>query len=87
VYNIGSTDEISVNNLAKIITGKFGGDVTYGVDRNFNDPRYDISSDKLIALGWSQKVSLDDGIDRTIEWYRNNPCHWPEASIIEALGL
>jgi CDP-glucose 4,6-dehydratase len=38
------------------------------IDRQFVDP------DKLIRMtGWSPKVELGDGLERTVEWYRAHP--------------
>jgi dTDP-glucose 4,6-dehydratase len=30
----------------------------------------------LRALGWKPQVAFDDGIARTIAWYRHNPAWW-----------
>ena len=40
--------------------------------RQYNDRRYFIDCGKLIALGWTQKVSWEDGLKETIEWYTKN---------------
>ena len=45
-------------------------------DRPGHDLRYAINCDKLAAeTGWTAKVSFDDGLQQTIEWYRQNE-HW-----------
>ncbi len=33
--------------------------------------RYYIGSDKLAALGWSEKTTWEDGLKKTIDWYLN----------------
>ena len=40
--------------------------IAFITDRPFNDNRYFINSEKLIALGWKQKINFDDGIDSYI---------------------
>lgn len=47
-------------------------------DRAFNDRRYFIGSAKLERLGWKQSVAWEDGLARTVAWYRNTDCqkHW-----------
>jgi len=45
-------------------------------DRPGHDRRYAIDAAKLHALGWHPQVSFDEGIARTVEWYRNNEPWW-----------
>lgn len=42
-----------------------------------HDRRYALSCDKLKKLGWQPSVTIDDGIQKTVEWYKNNPW-WTE---------
>jgi UDP-glucose 4,6-dehydratase len=76
IYNIGSRDEYSVGDIAARTVAAFhpGAKVedflTFVPDRDFNDQRYDIQSDKLKALGWEQKVKFDEGFVDTVQWYR-----------------
>jgi nucleoside-diphosphate-sugar epimerase len=77
VYNISSTDEISIRDLAtKLVQILKPGDpvdqwITYIPDRNFNDKRYLIESEPLKQLGWTQQWSFDKGLDETVEWFQN----------------
>ncbi|KAG0035225.1 hypothetical protein BGZ81_011269 [Podila clonocystis] len=45
-------------------------------DRVFNDLRYAVDSTKLQSLGWEPKVVFNEGIDKTIQWYRQNGSTW-----------
>ena len=76
IYNIGSDDEYSVKEvLEKLIKNM---DINknieelceYVEDRAFNDSRYCIDSRKLENLGWSKKISFEEGLNKTIEWYK-----------------
>ena len=75
VYNIGCREEHSVNEIAQIACEviKPGQPVAEWVttvkDRDFNDTRYDINSEKLMALGWRPEIGFEQGIRETIEWY------------------
>lgn len=41
--------------------------------------RYSMSCDKLIALGWAPRVSWEDGIRSTVEWYKKvEDDHWAD---------
>jgi len=74
IYNIGCDDnmEYSVLDVAKMLikkiknTDNYDEWITYIEDRPFNDQRYYISNEKVKNLGWSIKVSFEDGIDRLL---------------------
>ena len=76
IYNIGLGEEISIKDLAiKLIKKIKNNDnyeeyIEYIKDRDFNDKRYYISDDKIRLLGWNRRYTLDEGLNRTIEWYR-----------------
>jgi dTDP-glucose 4,6-dehydratase len=76
IYNIGSNNEYSVMDIAKLLLLKIKGPeakledwIEYIPDRNFNDFRYAIDSSLLKSLGWKEEVAFADGIDQTISWY------------------
>jgi dTDP-glucose 4,6-dehydratase len=47
--------------------------IQYVQDRPGHDRRYALDSSKIQAeLGWSPRVSFDEGIRRTIDWYASN---------------
>jgi dTDP-glucose 4,6-dehydratase len=68
IYNIGTHDEYSVMDVAKILvklikgTDHFQSWVRFIEDRPFNDSRYFISNQKLRDLGWEIKISFEQGI-------------------------
>lgn len=45
-------------------------------DRKFNDMRYSVNADKLLALDWKQEVSFEEGFEKTVKWYLDNPNHF-----------
>ena len=78
IYNIASSDELTINELANKLISILSPDsiINYIQDRNFNDHRYFICSKKLESLGWRQQIFIDDGINKTINWYKENINHW-----------
>jgi len=54
-------------------------------DRPFNDLRYALNSDKIQALGWTERVSWDDGLRKTVEWYKENLGNWRVQDVDGAL--
>ncbi|XP_048588712.1 dTDP-D-glucose 4,6-dehydratase [Nematostella vectensis] len=91
-YNIGSDFAIDIMELAKQLVSKIKGEqgleqfsdhIEFVKDRPFNDKRYPMDSSKVKALGWEPKVSWEDGLQRTIDWYADASSlrHWPAADM------
>jgi len=78
IYNIGGTNEKTNLEVAKLLITKMGYKapeedmIQFVADRVFNDLRYHIDSSRLIALGWQEQMSWEDGLQRTVDWYRTN---------------
>ena len=77
VYNIGSEYEYSVLDILKYLMKELNinkriEEVSeYVEDRAFNDFRYTVNCDKLKELGWKIETTFEEGIKRTIEYYKN----------------
>jgi len=81
IYNIGSLREISNLEVARSILRKYNLNnenehITFVEDRAFNDFRYAVDSSKLYNLGWKPKVDWDEGLEKTIEWYKKHVNRW-----------
>ena len=79
VYNCGGPDEC--DNMAVVtkiieLTGRDQGLIEFVTDRPGHDRRYSLSSEKLGALGWRAQVRFEEGLARTVEWYRDNGWWW-----------
>eukprot|EP00210_Caulerpa_lentillifera_P002994 g2859.t1 len=75
VYNIGTQKEQTVLQVAKEICKRFDLSeerIVHVTDRAFNDRRYFISDKKLADLGWKERTSFEDGLEKTIQWYLEN---------------
>jgi dTDP-glucose 4,6-dehydratase len=76
IYNVSSG--VSQPNLKIVRTilrflGKPDSLIQYVQDRPGHDRRYALNSSKIRReLGWSPQISFEDGIRKTIEWYRAN---------------
>ena len=79
-FNIGAGNELDVLAMTEAILrllGKPGSLVRHVEDRPGHDRRYALDSSKLTRLtGWRPAVSFEEGIRRTIEWYRENEAWW-----------
>lgn len=79
VYNAGGPDELPNIDVVKTILRLAGADeslITHVDDRLGHDVRYSLASARTEALGWRPAVSFDEGIERTVAWYRDNPEWW-----------
>jgi dTDP-glucose 4,6-dehydratase len=80
VYNISSDSPCTNLELTRRLIEGSGGSVErhlrHVADRLGHDRRYALDSSRLRALGWKPEVTFDEGIARTIEWYRNNESWW-----------
>jgi dTDP-glucose 4,6-dehydratase len=78
-YNCGGPDECENLEVIRRILELTGADeslIEFVTDRPGHDRRYSLSSAKLKALGWQAQVRFDDGLSRTVEWYRDNAWWW-----------
>jgi dTDP-glucose 4,6-dehydratase len=79
VYNLGADQERANLDLARLIlklTGKGEDLIRYVTDRPGHDRRYSVDSGKARALGWAPRVKLEQGLARTVAWYRDNQAWW-----------
>jgi GDP-L-fucose synthase len=73
--NLGASFEIKIKDLVELIvklTG-FKGAVVWDASKPDGQPRRCLSTEKAQKLlGWKAQVGFEDGLKRTIEWYRAN---------------
>ena len=76
-YNISGNNEISNITIVKKILNimnKSEDLIEFVEDRPGHDFRYSLNSEKIThELGWKPKFSFEDGIEKTINWYLDNP--------------
>jgi dTDP-glucose 4,6-dehydratase len=48
-------------------------------DRPGHDRRYALDGSKLVALGWRNRTSFEDGIATTVDWFRAHESWWRAA--------
>jgi dTDP-glucose 4,6-dehydratase len=78
-YNVGGPDELPNIDVVKTILALTDRDeslIEHVTDRLGHDRRYSLSSDKVRELGWEAMVGFEEGLRRTVEWYRENEWWW-----------
>lgn len=72
--NIGTGQEISILELANLIsrlTG-FDGNIAWDNSKHDGTPRKVLDISKLSRLGWKPKINLEYGLKETIEWFKKS---------------
>lgn len=69
--NVGTGEEISIGDLARLVAEAVGFEGGMVLDRTKPDgtPRKLMDSSKLHALGWRSRISLREGVAATLRWY------------------
>jgi dTDP-glucose 4,6-dehydratase len=79
-YNVGSGVERTIEQIADRVlelTSRPRSLKTIVPDRPGHDRRYLLDSSKLRGeLGWEPRISFDEGLRATVDWYRANRAWW-----------
>lgn len=73
LFNISAGNErenIEVAKMVLDILGKPHSLISFVPDRPGHDWRYSIDSSAIRELGWAPKVSFEEGLKRTVDWYK-----------------
>jgi GDP-L-fucose synthase len=69
--NIGTGSEVTIAELATLVAGVvgFSGKLRFDPSKPDGTPRKLLDSSRLLELGWRPRVSLEDGLRQTYQWY------------------
>ena len=79
VYNVAGGNELTNLDLTDRLVALTGADdslVEHVPDRPGHDLRYSVACERVGALGWAPSTSLDEGLERTVAFYRDRPDWW-----------
>lgn len=96
-YNIGGENEARNIDIVRKICGilddkrrkdtKYEDQITFVEDRAGHDLRYAIDPTRIrTELGWRPSVTLDEGLERTVQWYLDNEDWWRALQAREGVG-
>ena len=96
-YNIGGENEARNIDIVKKIcdildlkrpkNSKYQEQITFVEDRAGHDLRYAIDPTRIrTELGWRPSVTLDEGLERTVQWYLDNETWWRALQAREGVG-
>ena len=74
LYNVGSGKDITIKQLAEIIQKIVGheGELIWDITKPDGTPRKLLDVSKLNKLAWDSQIDLQQGIEKTYEWFLNN---------------
>ena len=72
--NIGTGTDLSIKELALLVKKLSGytGELIFDSSKPDGTPRKLMDVSKLHSLGWTAKITLEEGIKNTIDWYLKN---------------
>ncbi len=100
-YNIGGENEVRNIDLVRMIcaildekrpkSAPYADQITFVTDRPGHDLRYAIDPTRIASeLGWRPSVTLQQGLEKTVQWYLDNEPWWralqDRAGVGERLG-
>jgi dTDP-glucose 4,6-dehydratase len=79
-YNVGGPDECENIEVVRRVIELTGADeslIEHVTDRPGHDRRYSLGSEKIRdELGWEAQIRFEEGLERTVGWYRDNEDWW-----------
>jgi dTDP-glucose 4,6-dehydratase len=78
-YNIGGGIELTNKELTQKLLDACGADwnsVEYVEDRKNHDLRYSLDDARLRAMGYQPQTGFDEGLAKTVQWFRDNEAWW-----------
>ena len=72
--NIGSGEDLTINELAYVIADVIGysGKIEYDTTKPDGTPRKLMDVSRLNKLGWKYSTSLRNGIEKAYDWFKSN---------------
>ena len=72
--NVGTGSDVTIRQIASTIAGVVGfeGETAWDTSKPDGTPQKLLDVSKLAAAGWTSKISLEDGLERTVAWYRDH---------------
>nr|ABP47221.1 NAD-dependent epimerase/dehydratase [Mycolicibacterium gilvum PYR-GCK] len=72
--NVGSGTDVTIREIAESVAAAvgFSGETHWDTTKPDGTPQKLLDVSKLTQAGWTSKISLQEGIERTVAWYREH---------------
>lgn len=83
LYNVGTGSDLTIKELAETIQKIVGhnGEIEWDATKPDGTPRKLMDISKMHNLGWKHQVELEEGIQRTYDWFLQNQENFKEVKI------
>lgn len=80
LYNVGTAEDLTIKELATLIQKITGhkGEIIWDDTKPDGTPRKLMDVSKMHELGWKHRVNLEDGIQKTYDWFIENATSFKE---------
>ncbi len=80
IYNLGGNNILTNLDVTRRLVSACGRSIETHVkhvaDRQGHDRRYCLNVGKARQLGWGPRISFEEGLQQTVEWYKENESWW-----------
>ena len=72
--NVGTGSDVTIAEIASTIASVVGytGETEWDTSKPDGTPQKLLDVSKLAEAGWTSKISLEEGLERTVAWYRDH---------------
>jgi GDP-L-fucose synthase len=72
--NVGVGEDVSIRELAELVAHTVGyrGELVQDTSKPDGTPRKLLDVSRINTLGWKARISLEEGIQETYQWFLNN---------------
>ncbi|MFC3880939.1 GDP-L-fucose synthase family protein [Algoriphagus namhaensis] len=83
LYNVGTGKDLPIKELASLVQNVVGhtGKMVWDTSKPDGTPRKLMDVSKMEKVGWSAKISLEEGIQSTYQWFLENQQNFKEVKI------
>ena len=83
LYNVGTGKDLTIRELAEVIQRTVGhtGEIIWDSSKPDGTPRKLMDVSKFKNKGWSYSVDLEEGIQKTYNWFKSNQNNYKEVKL------
>jgi GDP-L-fucose synthase len=83
LYNVGTGTDLTIKELAELIQKTVGhqGEIIWDNTKPDGTPRKLLDVSKMTAQGWKAKISLEEGVKSTYQWFLENASSYKQVKI------
>jgi len=74
IINVGFGEDVTIKELTEMVkkVSKFDGEILWDNSKPDGTPKRLLDITKLFDLGWRPKITLEEGLETTYNWFTNN---------------